>query len=149
MTKTGMVVAVALVLAGCASPGAKKDQDAQLVGVRAPLIADGMQHTIYFTHLDNRELRSTFDQYPTTVSLSPGSHLVTAVCEWRDGISDAPVAKHVRRFRMDVDAEHVIQFESSFEGGGTCQLAWKDVTNQNSTTAPGAESTTGSGKRYR
>ncbi len=112
------------------------DDDSKLVGLRAPLIADGMSESIYFTHLDSRELRSVFNQYPSTISVSPGSHTVTVVCEWRENSSEAPVAKHVRRFRMDVDANRVIQFDSSFEGGGGCQLGFHDVTDQK-TASPG------------
>lgn len=127
-----------MILQGCAvGKSRKNDNDAKLIGVRAPLITDGMSEAIYFTHLDNRELRSVFNQYPSTVSVSPGIHLVTAVCEWREKSSEAPVAKHVRRFRMDIDPERVIQFESTFEGAGGCQLSFRDVTDEKA--APPAE----------
>jgi hypothetical protein len=126
-----------IVLHGCSAGATRKgDNDAKLVGARAPLISDGLSESIYFTHLDGRELRSVFNQYPSTVSVSPGAHTVTVVCEWREKSSEAPVAKHVRRFRMDVDQNRVIQFESSFEGAGGCQLGFRDVTDQK-TASPG------------
>jgi hypothetical protein len=136
MQRNLILLGLALAATACATSGPKSQNDARLIGVRAPLIADGIAQSIYFTHLDNRELRSVFDQYPTSIDVSPGTHLVTVVCEWRESSSESPVAKHVRRFKMDVDAARVIQFESSFEGAGSCQLAWKDITDQK-TASPG------------
>ncbi len=124
-------IAITVVLQGCGAGAiTREDNDTKLVGVRAPLITDGMSQSIYFTHLDSRELRSVFNQYPSTLSVSPGTHLVTVVCEWRESSSEAPVAKHVRRYRLDVEPNRVIQFESSFEGAGGCQLGFHDVTEQ-------------------
>jgi hypothetical protein len=119
-----------LLVSGCATTALKGGKDADLVGVRAPLLGDGMTQAVYFTHLDGRELRNLFNQYPSSLRVSPGEHTVTVVCEWRESASVAPVAKHVRRYRLDLDAARTYQFESSFEGAGTCQLGYRDVTDQ-------------------
>lgn len=112
-----------LVLTGCATAPRVNKQGAMLVGTSAPLIGDGLQESIYFTHLDNRELRNIFDQYPASLSASAGMHMITAVCEWRARASETPVAKHVRRFRLDLTAGTTYQFTSSYQGAGGCQLA--------------------------
>jgi len=124
-------VLVCVLLAGCAATTSKEGgKDAKLVGVRAPLISDGMMEAVYFTQLDARELRNMFNQYPASVTVSPGSHMVTAVCEWRSSLGEAPVAKHVRRFRMELDPGRTYQFASSFEGGGQCETSFEDITDR-------------------
>lgn len=121
------ILVTALMLAGCATVATTNTKDAKLVGTRAPLLGDGLQESVYFTHLDNRELRNIFDQYPATISATSGTHNVTAICEWRASASSVPVAKHVRRFRMDIEAGKTYQFKSSFEGAGACQLSFEEV----------------------
>lgn len=124
--KSGLIIPV-LMLTGCATVATSGQKEAELVGLRAPLIGDGMLESVYFTQLDNRELRNIFDQYPVSISVSSGSHMVTAVCEWRNRASETPVAKHMRRFRMDLAAGKTYQFKSSFEGAGVCQLTFEEV----------------------
>lgn len=124
--KTGILIAI-LLLNGCMTVATTNIKEAKLVGTRAPLIGDGMLESVYFTHMDNRELRNIFDQYPATISASSGLHNVTAVCEWRASSSQSPAAKHVRRFRMDLEAGKTYQFKSSFEGAGACQLSYEEV----------------------
>lgn len=131
MRKQSMVLCV--LLAGCAANGPKEGgEDAKLVGMRAPLISDGMLQAVYFTQLDARELRNVFNQYPASITVSPGNHMVTAVCEWRSSSGEAPVAKNVRRFRMDLDPGRTYQFVSSFEGGGQCQTSFEEITDRKS-----------------
>lgn len=133
MKKGSWIVSSVLLvaLAGCAIAPRANNQDALLVGTSAPLIGDGLQESIYFTHLDNRELRNIFDQYPASLSASAGTHMITAVCEWRASASETPVAKHVRRFRMDLVGGTTYQFSSSYQGAGGCQLAIEEeLTNK-------------------
>lgn len=118
-------------LVGCAAtvpqPGA---QDAKLIGMRLPLMGDGMMGAVYFTQVDTRELRNLFNQYPASITLTPGNHQVTTVCEWRSSLSEAPVSKNVRRFRMEVGPGRTYQFSSSFEAGEPCQTRYEDVTDR-------------------
>lgn len=123
-------VVVCVLLAGCATTVTQENgKDAKLMGVRLPLMSDGMMGAVYFTQLDARELRNMFNQYPATITVSPGNHMVTAVCEWRASLGEAPIAKNVRRFRMDLDAGRSYQFSSNFEGGGQCQISFEAVTD--------------------
>ncbi|MBI3775732.1 MAG: hypothetical protein HY273_09305 [Gammaproteobacteria bacterium] len=120
-----------VLLAGCTATGPTLGgKDAKLIGMRVPLISDGMIQAVYFTQLDARELRNVFNQYPASITVSPGTHLVTAICEWRSSLSEAPIAKNVRRFRMELGAGQTYQFTSSFEGGGQCQTGFEEVTDQ-------------------
>ena len=124
-------VVLCVLLAGCAGISPKVGgEDAKLVGMRAPLISDGMTQAVYFTQLDARELRNVFNQYPASITVSPGNHMVTAVCEWRSSSGEAPVAKNVRRFRMDLDPGRTYQFVSNFEGGGQCQTSFEEITDR-------------------
>ena len=124
-------VILCLLLAGCAATGPNESgKDARLVGQRVPLISDGMMEAVYFTQLDARELRNVFNQYPASITVSPGNHMITAVCEWRSSLGEAPVAKNVRRFRMELDAGRIYQFTSSFEGGGQCQTSFEEITDR-------------------
>lgn len=124
-------VFLVVLLAGCMATGPTVgDKDAKLVGMRVPLISDGMIQAVYFTQLDARELRNVFNQYPASITVAPGSHLVTAICEWRASLSEAPIAKNVRRFRMELAAGQTYQFTSSFEGGGQCQTGFEEVSDQ-------------------
>jgi len=100
------------------------------VGVRLPLVSDGMRGAVYFTQVDARELRNLFNQYPASITLAPGNHLVTTVCEWRSSLSEAPVAKNVRRFRMDVAPGRTYQFTSSFTPGELCQTRFEDISDR-------------------
>ena len=121
-------VVLCVLLAGCAATAPKQGgPDAKLVGMRLPLISDGMMQAVYFTQLDAGELRNIFNQYPASVTVSAGTHMVTAVCEWRSSLSEAPIAKNVRRFRMELDSGRTYQFTSSFEGGGQCQINFEPV----------------------
>ena len=124
-------VVLCVLLAGCTATGSREGgKDAKLVGVRLPLISDGMMEAVYFTQLDARELRNLFNQYPASVTVSPGTHMVSAVCEWRSSLGEAPVAKNVRRFRMELNPGRTYQFTSSFEGGGQCQTSFEDVSDR-------------------
>ena len=125
-------VVLCVLLAGCASTVGLKEgvKDAKLVGMRLPLISDGMMAAVYFTQLDARELRNIFNQYPASITVSPGNHMITTVCEWRSSSGEAPVAKNVRRFRMDLDPGRTYQFTSSFEGGGQCQTSFEEIADR-------------------
>ena len=124
-------VIVGVLLAGCATTAPQEGgKDAKLIGMRLPLMSDGMRGAVYFTQVDARELRNLFNQYPASITLAPGNHLVTTVCEWRASLSEAPVTKNVRRFRMEVDPGRTYQFTSSFEAGGPCQTRYEDISDR-------------------
>lgn len=124
-------VVMCVLLAGCAATASREQgEDAKLVGERLPLIGDGMRGGVYFTQVDTRELRNLFNQYPASITLAPGNHLVTTMCEWRSSLSDAPVVKNVRRFRMDVAPGRTYQFTSSYTPGELCQTRFEDITDR-------------------
>jgi len=55
--------------------------------------SDGMMQAVYFTQLDARELRQCVRPISGfNYGKSPGNHMITAVCEWRSSLGEAPVA---------------------------------------------------------
>lgn len=132
-----VAVVCSAALAGCATLGSGGAPKVQVLGVRAPLLsADKLVESVYFTHLDDKELHSAFNQYPASIETTPGPHNVTVVCEWRASGSAPPVAKHVKRYKEEFVVGQMYRFTSTYADAGLCQTHMETVTVSEPTAAP-------------
>lgn len=127
MWRIGLLVSLCT---GCAlfSFDAKTGEGVRVLGSRGEWDTLGLVRNVYFTALDTVDLHTSYGDFPYEVRLSPGTHTIAAVCEFRSASNPTDKIVATKRFKQRFRKNHIYRFDAKLNGQAGCELTLVDQT---------------------